>query len=221
MSTPLTPVATVPPSTYPLIAPGDGVTSANFAQTAQPIINAIAWLRGKLPGANPSSAPIDLVIPTALGMTRATSVQWVRKAVTIFTDPDVLWQQTVATQDAVIFSLDSCLRQGMVISAFSCDFLGASGHAGTLPGQMPTVQLFKIARGIGTIVQPRTLVDSIVDPTATAAAYELIHTISRTLGSPETVDLSAYRYLLYVYGEGNTNAQVGSVIISARLSVSG
>jgi hypothetical protein len=223
MSTPITPVPNPPPATYPIPAPGEGVTSANTAQFVQPLADSVAWVASKVPGLNPSSALINLVLPPQLavcstnGGTTALTTDWLLACG--ITTRAIWFQQHLTGGDAVRYALSQSLTQGMVIHGFAADIEAAGGH-GALPGIMPLVSLVKSARAIGGAIAAHTVIDSQVDSSPTVVAYQKMHTIAKALATPETVDLSLWCYELIIVGEGAANSLVGANLADVRLSVS-
>lgn len=207
MSTPLTAIPGPPPATYPLIAPGDGVTSANFAQTAQPIINTLGWVTTRIVMLSP-----ELAAPTGSDWLLAHFGVTFRAA----------WVQNALTHgDSLRWPLGPYLLQGQKITAITIDWVAAT-HA-SLPATMPALSLKKTARGLGTTIyafsSPTVTNVQSVSDSAALSPYQTLHTISVTLGTPEVVDLTAFAYELVFFGEASTNSTVGGYAADARVSV--
>ncbi len=227
MTTPLTPSATALPSTVSIPANGESLTEASVTAYVQPILNAIEFMGTRTPGANRSGALLDLLYPPSesYGPGEANN-DWSFASLAVALRRVVQQTSAVLTVTHARIPLDSRLVNGMVIRAMALDFCGSGTHA-LLPLTMPVLSLIKSARSVGVAAATlfvsgptQTTIDSVTDASANAGAYDTVHTISKTLGTPETVDLSAFTYELQVTGEFSTNAQLGSVYLDARISVS-
>lgn len=100
----------------------------------------------------------------------------------------------------------SVLPQGMTLGSIVMTLTGAGAHGG-LPQQMPALAAFRVAdseaiESLNTGGSPYWSTDASADVTA----YEAEHTITFTCNEQNVIDHSAYRYVLYMLGEGGSNA---------------
>jgi hypothetical protein len=212
-------------------ADGESVNSASVVGYMQEVANRLEYLRQRTPGANPVANLIEL-FPEIETANLSGVTDWILSSVGAlggFPTYATLLQQAIAqTAVKVSFPLDKFLRTGMIIRAMSVDFNGKTGHA-ALPATRPTLYLHKFPRSTGTAYAsfytpgnliPATLIDSQADLSANTAAYEVMHSISKTLAAPETVDLANWTYLLSIGGEYGANALANSFMQRASISVS-
>lgn len=219
-------------ATLNIPADGEAVNSASVLGYIQEVANRLEYLRQRTPGANPVANVIEL-FPEAesFDCNPLFTTDWVISFVGSGGGSPgygtVLQNAIAQPAVRVSTSIDRFLRTGMIIRAMSVDFCGKAGHA-ALPATMPVVRLYKFPRSIGvahsSFYSPgggitATLIDTQSDTSANAAAYQVLHTISKTI-TPETVDLSSWTYLLSVGGEYSTNALSGSFFQRPSISVS-
>lgn len=227
MTTPLTPIATALPATVSIPSNGESLTEASLVTFVQPIINAAEFIGSRVPGANRSAVPLEIMFGAGdAGTTQGLfgSPDWVLTSGPSVTQRLAWVQASRAIGDSIRWQLNSRLTQGMVIRGFTIDLIGQSSHA-ALPSIMPVARLVKSARGIGTSVYRVsapvvTIVDSQTDSSANVTAYQLLHTITKTLSSPETIDLTSFLYELIIFGEGGANSIDQGFVSDARISVS-
>lgn len=121
------------------------------------------------------------------------------------------WRNTA--QGGTMTILLDRLPHGNILDSVTVKFIGAAGH-GALPSPMPSIQVGILLGGAalsGTIGSPAT------DPSASVAAYEVVHDI--TAGSlGHTIDLTAGRYFVEITGEGATNFVAGAEVTNVRVS---
>lgn len=137
---------------------------------------------------------------------QGTATDWVCRARNATT--------TVATGSFAHWMMDA--PHGATITGWTIRVIGPTGHA-AFPGgapTMPTCRLFYtlntgLSTGIGA---------SVTDTSATAGAYEAVHSISQT-GLSHVVDTSLQRYHLEFGSESGANGLAGTLIVDAYLTV--
>lgn len=210
-------------STLSIPADGEAVSSASVLGYMQEVANRLEFLRQRTPGANPVANLLEIVYPTASGLP-GYAADWSQTVAGIIP----VWRQgaSVAATGGPLYCLDNRLQQGMSIRGMAGDIVGKNGH-GALPATMPTVRLLKFARSIGTAAATyiasgpaMTVVDTQSDLSANVAAYEVVHVVTKTLASPEVVDLANWNYFLQLNGEYGANFVAGTLVVNPRISVS-
>jgi hypothetical protein len=212
-------------ATLNIPADGESVNSASVLAYVQEVANRLEYLRQRVPGANPVANIIDRVVAVEMG-TPAFAADWVLNAGQGVAALYPAYRQIAqaAATGGPVFDLDPVLLNGQIIRTMAADVVAKNGHAG-LPGTMPSLRLLKVSRGVGTAYAAigglaATLVDTQNDTSPNTAAYELVHTISKTLAVPETVDLVNYSYRLQCNGEYGANWLISFLILQARIGVS-
>jgi hypothetical protein len=224
MSTPVTPGINPPPTTYPIPAPGDGVTSANTLQYVQPIVDAIGWLQSKVPGANPVGSPIALWQHVANSSLVVSSSNWAKTYLDFTIGTPVVHQISSGSEK---FMIPLNLVPGTVIDSMNLYCIGSwtlvSGttHGANLPVTMPLLELFKLNwnTALGGNSLTGSVVDSQSDTSASVVAYEEIHFIGKNLVTPEVVS-PLCQYFLRVTGEQGTHYQNGFSVLAGNVLVS-
>lgn len=190
-------------------ADGESVNSASVVGYMQEVANRLEYLRQRTPGANPVANLIRLqasvssvFVPTNWALVGGASAS-----------PLGLNQTTIGVIFLPWIPLTDLLT-GMIIRGFTVFARGATAHA-ALPATMPKVELIRV----DTTTLAITVVDTQSDVSANTAAYQVVHTIAKTLGAPETV-LSTALYYLRLSGEDAANALAGLNFFSASVDVS-
>lgn len=203
MSTPITPTANIPPATYPIPAPGESVSSANTAQFVQPLADAIAWLRARVPGANAPASVLRVCSSSerfeTSGWTTTTGFRQVNQA-----DVSIAWGLEILLN----------VTPGAVVRAFRAS-VQAQAH-GALPASMPTLTLWRVDTSTGARVQVGT---TATDPSGSTGAYAAYHTISQALGTPLTLGANEQLYMVLT-GESGANSVVGLHYFNGSVDVS-
>lgn len=104
----------------------------------------------------------------------------------------------------LIVSLNPYLFQGASISSLKL-YLGGQGH-GALPAMMPALGIARLDPVTNTVVSLHSTTPMKDDASASAAAYDAIHSITFTPDQNSTVDLTQYIYYAVICNEGHTNA---------------
>ncbi len=170
--------------------------------------NEILWLRARVFGANAAGAEIVSWFPV-LGAYTAANWSNATYATSAILAPYT--QQTTKSANYAAFSVPQ-LPVGTYISSLRVVCQSVQSHGGSLPATMPRIALVKIdASGVATEVGGG------LDTSASAAAYELVHTISVAMTHLVAPDEALE---LHIRGEDSTNAQDSSLrIFRAALRV--
>ncbi len=172
------------PNTTPTPAAGEPVTGASIQNAAQGLLNQ------------------DLTLQSAMGIGLVPSMNqnWFKGAGTIAIG--TLAISTIPAGDSGSMALP--LPHGSRIKTVVLRLVPAA-HA-NLPATMPILTLYKI-----TIAGVLSASWAFTDPTATAGAYSLAHDITLDIGSFETIDRTAFVYLLVFSQEDSTHAVDGDI----------
>lgn len=188
-------------------ADGEGVSSASVALYVQEIANRLEFIRQRVPGANPVANLMNVARPMGEAVIAAGSTVWQIN----FTAStcSVVNNLAVSVGEVFLLNLDK-LVPGAIIRNFSAIARGAAAHA-ALPAVMPKIELVKcdFTAYLGGAAAPAfTVIDTQADTSASTAAYQLSHLISKTLAAPETVGVNT-SYALRMTGESGANSLLG------------
>ncbi len=113
------------------------------------------------------------------------------------------------------FNID--LPQGAVLTSATVCFTPKGGH-GAVPITVPQVNVYKIDLRTGT---PSSALATADDPnTGSTGAYQVFTALTATLGTPEIVDNSRFRYHVVLTTETGTNADDGTTVQGAYCAFS-
>lgn len=104
----------------------------------------------------------------------------------------------------VMFALNAYLINGATLSSAKL-VLGGQAHVG-LPAMMPALGIVRYEPAASTLVSLKSGTAMVDDTSASAAAYDAIHSITLTADQNNTVNLADYLYFAVVCNEGDTNA---------------
>jgi len=117
---------------------------------------------------------------------------------------DSIWLQTETNGSGPGFQLYIPLDvfRNSVLTSVSVNLTGGygAGHGATLPGNMPIVEVCSVDPATGT----RTVLGTTTDTSASAAAYDVAHTI--TVGGLAVTTLATLQYQVRITGEGIANS---------------
>lgn len=198
-------------------ADGEGVSAASVALYVQEIANRLEFIRQRTPGTNPSTNIMNVGKPAGDSLLTAGSTVWQAN----FTASSTPVINNLVISSTEVFICPIFLAAGTVIRNFSAILRGAGAHVG-LPAVMPKIELVKLdyAGYIGAgVAPPYAAVDSQSDISGTTAAYQLAHTVSKTLAAPQTVGANE-AWALRMTGESGANALIGLQWVSFALGVS-
>ncbi len=150
---------------------------------------------------------------TSRVLTRQVAFQPLYKAGDWDTAAGASWYVVQAVTGKTL-TIDVELPDGCVVNEFHAILDGAPAH-GALPGAMPSVALVKTDFTSGSVLVP-TIVSTQTDTSASVAAYELAHTVSKT-GLTETVTRSTHRYFIAITGEGGANFVAGLAVYAVKV----
>ncbi len=172
------------PNTTPTPAAGEDVTGASVQNAAQGLLNA------------------DLTLQSAMciGLVPAMNQNWFKNAGTVATGTLALSTIPASDQGSMALPLPHGSRIKTVVMR-----LVPAVHV-SLPGTMPSLVLYKI-----TIAGVLSSSWTVTDASTPAATYSVAHDITVDIGSFETIDRTAFVYLLVFTQEAGVNSADGDV----------
>ena len=182
-------------------------------QLAYQIVSTIRFVRQHVWGGTESTAflnvPVDPVVESDGGATQVTpGTYWSPGAAS-----DVIsWSQASVAGAVRMWWFVYGLPPSGKINTIGCLLDGAAGHGGVMPTTKPKLSLYRQVFG-----QAPALVDSITDPTVSAATYEAEHTVIKA-DLNETIPQNC-RYFFRLEGETGGSAVTGLKITSSYLGV--
>lgn len=138
---------------------------------------------------------------------------WSRAYEAIFTRTRY-WNQTAhASLSYVEATLD--LPDGFIIQSVTAWFNPGTGRAGA-PGTPPTIRLLRQNNETATASSLADATDPVTTPTL--AAFEQLHSLTATLGTPHAVVRSNSTYAAVFSGESGANAINGTNLYSVKVT---
>ena len=107
----------------------------------------------------------------------------------------------------LIFPINQYLVHGATFMSARLYLLGNGAHGATLPSMMPAIGVARYAPATGTTVSLKSGTAMYDDTSASAAAYDALHSFKIDLDQNQTIDLENYVYTFVVCNEGNTDAK--------------
>jgi hypothetical protein len=187
-------------ATIPCIDDGDTCSNAEHGATAQALADNLEWL--KLWNQDPRIVAVPL-LPTQNSSSRFSLVH--------ANTSIAYYSQTDTTSAGRLGFPGPSLPIGRRITQVVAWCMNASSSA--LPATMPTLTLYRSDIAAFT----DSTIGTLTDPTATLAAYKLIHTI--TLNVNELIQ-EAHQYAIAFTGEASTNAVPGLALWALRVRCS-
>lgn len=121
------------------------------------------------------------------------------------------WTHTSGVSAGMLqIEISADLAHGNVIKTITARFDGATG--GTLPNTMPILRLYRV-----DLDGVETQVATVSDTSASNAAYTVPHDIALS-AIGHTIDKTANRYFVAVFGGINGGAATGSFLLSLKLT---
>ncbi len=118
-------------------------------------------------------------------------------------NPPIIQQVALTYPSYLYFDADS-LPDGCLLQSLRLYLKGGSGHGGVLPTGRPQIVLQRIDPAGGVV----TTMGTATDASASAAAYELLHSFALGFTAPGlALDKTTYNYRLQLRSEYDTNAQ--------------
>lgn len=185
---------------------GDDVTAASVEVGEQALANRTAWLLSK--GFGGTSGTGQHISPAGLSyglvsrsVTRVQSGFWVTTSGTVVTPTSPIFfgsgGKILVTDDAEMLVL---VPHGATITDVTMT-IAPQTHA-ALPGTMPRIGLYKWTVATAT----RSFIDEKYDTTSPFGAYNLVHSVTLTLATPEVVNRATSYYLVRFSHEDGANA---------------
>lgn len=183
-----------------IVVPDDG--DAEGAASVQTPLQSLANRTKFLNAHSQASTTETRGMPFLLGFNSGWSVQSADNTVT----------ENAAGGSSDVANLMLELPNGQALTAITVNIKPATGAAhSSAPNPMPTIKAWAVSLSGGAVTQ---LGATTADVFTTQAAYEAAHPITIS-GISHTIDRTAFRYLVQVFGEGATNGVAGLKIISA------
>ncbi len=112
------------------------------------------------------------------------------------------------------------IPHGAIWTGYTISLIGAAGHGafpGGKPAAMPNSTGLKMHKTTGVESGPTGFTAPMVDASATAGAYEAIHSLTDS-GGTEIVDRTLYKYFIQFISETGANGIVGDVFCCASVT---
>jgi hypothetical protein len=104
---------------------------------------------------------------------------------------------------------------GVTVTNIKVYFKGGSGHTnGNPPSSLPILLVGKVNVTTGVL----TTFGTVSDTFTTASSYQTTHPITFTFSTGELVDKSLFRYVVFIFGEGGTNALSDATYFGATIT---
>lgn len=205
------------PWAVPLVIPADGETinSASVLQYMQEVANRLEFLRRRVLGAADVANQVTYRLDASQAQLFNGTANY-RISCALGTAPTVDNLVLSATET---FLVPFPILPGSLIRGFSALHRGAAAHA-ALPAVMPKIELVSVSWFPGGGVTPTVgVVDTQADTSASTAALQAAHYISKTIAPITVVDPTMY--FLRMTGESGANALIGGQWSAFALTISG
>ncbi len=124
------------------------------------------------------------------------------------------------TTSVFVLGADFDAPTGAMLTSASIDFspFGNGASHGGAPGTMPTAKIVRLDLRSGAGAGLRSNLATATSTYGSAGAYEVYQSLTVTLGSPEPVDRSRFRYFIQFTAEFGANALSGTQVSGASYS---
>lgn len=123
--------------------------------------------------------------------------------------------QSVTSQDPAQAEITHLLSDGLPITGISITMMGWATRS-DVPEDKPGVILLRCSASVVDVNPSLTTIHSAIDSASGLATYITSHEVSVT-GTAHTVDLTAYRYFLLLYGEAGNESTTGLLVSRIKL----